>query len=245
MPAIQAAVQATLRDLGSTAIDGLLAVLDGRTLADVVFAVWGLGQVGPLPDQARLRLTEMFRHPAPLVRFLAALARRRVDGPNDPAVPVWLEMLSGRPSPGRFPTDVSECFGMAAADILHEIGAPLAPAVFALLRRADLPHSRAYTNLLGELAAASNDICERLQLEQATATGVLRGRFDAAWKRQVAAAEAVRRKEQRRLSYPPPLDDGQGEPDPIDVAMDRFWGWLVEVTPKPNDPSDAASAGSD
>jgi HEAT repeat protein len=238
VPAILASVQATLRDLGPAALDGLMAALSGRTLADnTVFAVWGLGQVGPLPDQARLRLAEMCHHASPLVRFLAALARGQIVGPTDPAVPVWLEMIGGRPSPGRYPTDITECFGMAAADILHEIGTPLAPAVFDLLRRENLPNSRAYTNLLGELAAASNDVRERLLLEHAVATGVLRDRLDAAAKRQIAAAEAERTKKQRCLSFPPTLNDGDDEPDPIDTAMDRFWGWLAEVTLKPHEPS--------
>src|SRR5262249_35370137 len=132
-PAVQDVVADVLRDLGEEAVDPLLELLPGKTLADIGFVAWSLGQVGPPPDRARPALQALLKHSERLVRFLAAVALGCIDGPDDPGGGLGLEWVVTRPLPGRHPVDIDECSGGPGAEILMEIGEPLAPAAVAAL----------------------------------------------------------------------------------------------------------------
>jgi HEAT repeat protein len=227
-PGVQEVVADVLLDLGEAAVEPLLELLPGKTLADTAFVAWALAQVRPAPDRARPPLTALLKHGERLVRFLAAVALGRFERPDDPVAAVWLDLLARRPLPGRHPATIEECLGRAAAAILMEIGEPLAPAAVAAL---DGPAvADGITNWLGDLAAIRPAVHALLIHEQSRATGEPRRRLDNALHRYTVAVDAQRHLEHRTLSFPPVIDT---PPDPVELALQQFWGWLTHLAPKP------------
>jgi HEAT repeat protein len=217
------AVRTVLGELGTSACEFLLGDLDHETLERQAFAVWGLGQIGPLPDQARERLQAQLHHREPLIRFLAASSLREIRGPDDPCVAVWLELLQDRPHSGFSAASSQQSFGHAAGKTLLSIGRPLVPAVLDCLGSDSSQSWMTLAQWLGEFAADSPDVITLLEREQATAVEPLASRIKWAFKQRDGYLEDRKRDQELRRFFPGPASPADDPPDPIDHAQEIMW----------------------